>query len=630
MVGIPSKSAWATTASWHVSGATTHDSAEVFAVISSSGDEQSPHVGRRLVGEFSSQAQSSLADFHTFLTDQISTIPDSTTVSLALFWRSGSTISLISFGGARIALQRRQGAWRWLCDGTSDAQVLQGKLSPGDVFVLQTTIAKHLEGFPSEVVTDAEMSAMQLVPMVQRFPDQGELALQLLQVSDPESESQAATPPATRRLSLATQTPPVQADPSNHSASSNTSPSSTPAAPSHLITPARLSEGITQAQVTSPRRNKPPGWWRFLRWERRPQENRISVVRVLAVVIVVAGVIGLIFGVRILRVQAEYDQVLIPLNQLTQEVQNIPDSDRFTKRDAAKSLLERLEATQVSYRTNEREVQALIAKIQPLYDAAAAETNLVNLPTFFDFRLVDQGFLAGRASRDQNKVAFLDTSQSRALLLDLESKRSERIETSGVTQPQDVAITSALVFWMTPTQAVQTSIAGTDSTVLSNWVNGQEPQFFERFGDNVYALDGEAGQLWRVSTTQAASPSGWIRSARGVDLSTVTSLSIDGDIWLGSTQGDVYRLSRGERVDFAITGLLEPLSGSVLLATTAEGTTLAIVEPARQRIVFVNKQTGEYLRQVRSPQVGAVTDVFWGPGETQLYLVAGSVVYRVE
>lgn len=635
VVGIPSKSAWATTATWHVGATTEHDSAEIFAVFSCSGSDQAPHLGRHLVAELSSHSDTSLADFHTLLTQKIASVSDEATLSLALIWRTEFGISLLGFGGARIALQRRQAGWRWLCDGQSESQVLQGKLVPGDVFVLETAIGSDLEGFPQDVVTDVEMTAMQLMPMVQRFVDQGELAIQLLQFSDPDAEADLSSPPATRRLSLGSVNRSLSqaqaaAEEVPDLPASSTSSQLLSASPSHLITPARISEGITKAQVRSPRHSRLPGWWKVFKWERKPQENRISIVRVLAVVALIGAVVGLIFGVRIWRVRDEHEKVLLPLKQLTQEVQAIPDTERFVKRDAAKSLLERLEATQVSFRTNQREIQTLVAQVQPIYEAAAAETNLVNLATFFDFRLVDQGFLAGRASREQNEVVFLDTSQSRALHLDLDSKRSGRVDLGGVTQPQDVSISSGLAFWMTPTQAVQTALTGTDPKVITNWINGREPQFLERFGDNVYALDTEAGQIWRASTAEVASPSAWIRSARGVDLPSVTSMAIDGEIWLGSSQGDVYRLARGERLDFAISGLLEPLTSSLLLAVTADGTTLAVVEPARQRIVFVNKQTGEYLRQVRSPQIGAVTDVFWGPGETQLYLVAGSVVYRVE
>jgi hypothetical protein len=132
-----------------------------------------------------------------------------------------------------------------------------------------------------------------------------------------------------------------------------------------------------------------------------------------------------------------------------------------------------------------------------------------------------------------------------------------------------------------------------------------------------------------MGTDKDASPSGWVRSAKGVDFSKITSMTINGSIWLGNEDGEIFRLTRGEREVFSINGLSEPFTSSLLVNATATGEKLAVVEPKKGRLVILNKD-GEYLLQVKSEQIGAVTDVLLSEDEKSVYLVAGSVVYVVE
>lgn len=625
VVGIPSKSAWSTTGVWRFS------TGELHIAASFSGDDQAPHLGRRFMSLLTdTDVLNSAGEAYQLLQSLVESLPETITSSVAVAWCEGDSVALMTFGHGRIALQRSE-VWRWLCDGSNASQVLQGVLQPGDLFLLLTAASQELTSFPLTPFIDPEMVTTTLMPLIQRLTNQAEIAAHALhREAERVEEDQGAmsAPIAIGRTASAKAGSQDDSEASDSPTESSRPVSST--SHTHLISPAKLSKGVAAAEVVVPKRGQVPRWWRVFNWERQIPWRRLSVLRILAVVVVVAAVIGGVLGARQWRIREEYNTVIVPLVTLTQEVVAYPEDQRFEQRDAAKSLLERLQATQISFRANQRELQSLIAQIQPIYERTAAETNLVNLPVFFDFRLVESNFLASRASRDRDQAVFSDSSQNRGLILDLTTKRSERVEASAVPESRDVAMMGTNLYWTTPTQVIRTGLAGTEPEVLHTWQEGRTPQFLERYGDNTYILDTTGQQLWRLTGDESSSPSAWIRSARGVDLTEITSLAIDGQIWLGSTQGDVYRLATGERTDFAITGLQEPISSSVLLAVSTEGNTLAVVEPTRQRIVFVNKETGEYIEQVKSPQIGAVTDVFWGPAESQLYLVAGSVVYRVE
>src|SRR5690606_29429778 len=117
-----------------------------------------------------------------------------------------------------------------------------------------------------------------------------------------------------------------------------------------------------------------------------------------------------------------------------------------------------------------------------------------------------------------------------------------------------------------------------------------EPSFIERFGENLYVFSRGSQQLWRfpsviaADASETASPSAWIRSAPGIDFSQVSSISIDGSVWMGSHTGEIYKLSLGARDEFRLEGLLEPFTGTLLVAAEPDGDRLAVVEPARNRL----------------------------------------------
>lgn len=625
-VGIPSKTVWSTTATWNFS------KGSLFAAVSFRGGEQAPHEGRRFVGELSQgDFGSSPAEVYQKLMQLKQSLDPDTVFSGAFLWVQGGSAFIVSFDHALVVVQR-SGRWRELISGAQKDQVLQGKVQSGDIFALSTASEPVLV-LTQSVVADSEMAATLLMPAIQRLENQAEVAVQTILFGEPlvvpdenKNEDSANISRVIPAPSDSSEKVPEQ-NPVKPEAKYSFS---YPQAPTHLISPARLSEGIQSADVVVPKQRGLPKWWRFFRLERKASFPKIKIFRVLAIVLVVFGVFATVLGVRAWRVNTEYTTVVVPLEQSVQEIQAYPEDQRFAQRDAAQSLLERLQATKVSFRTNQREVQTLISQVQTLYNQTAADSSLVNLPVFFDFRLVESTFLATKASIERDQAIFYDPSQNSALKMDLASKRTERVETSAVSGSRDVALAEAQIFWTSPQQVIRTSGTGTDSLTLHTWPADRDPNILERFGTNIYVMDTAVQQLWRFDSQTAASPSAWIRSARGVDLTSITSMTIDGEIWLGSREGDIYRLAQGERREFVPTGLLQPFSSSLLLSSSVEGNVLAVVEPTTQRVVFINKETGEYIRQIRSQQIGAVTDVFWGPGEQSLYLVAGSVVYRVE
>lgn len=647
-VGIPSKTAWSTTAFRRTSVG------EIYVSCGFSGTTKAPHQGRDFIHWFEDHTFESPAQLYQHLKQYWDSLDDEVAASIALVFFQEGHITAFSFGYALVGLIRTENA-RWLISGSQNEQVLEGEVQFGDRLILAT--ARALEVTPSlEMWSDYDVEAIagELYSRVQKNPSTSELAYSILQweeqkneqlnqespeylIPSPTKHGEEVPSEKTSFIQHETVFEPefspheLSDDESSESESESVANSnfSHASKSSHLIAPEKIAAGIVatqEAQVERIYKQKVSD--RFVHVLARLQQ--LSWLRIGVVLLVIGGVIGGLMIWRQMNVRREYVSVIVPLQESAQQVQAISEQERLQKRDATKSLLEKLQATRVEYRQNRTKLVELTTGIERLYQDISGEKDLVNLPVYYDFRLVVANFLATRADRYEDQAVFLDANEKKLITLNVNSKSNKTVVQDSLAEGKDIVVEAQNAFVLKNKTIEQIPLSGDDPSVIADLKDVSEAALLERFGTNLYVLDTAQQQLWRMNREdQEASPSGWVRSAPGVDFASASSLAIDGDVWLGTNGGNIYRLSRGARVDFAITGLLQPFTSSLLVAAVEEGEKLVVVEPAQNRLVVLNKD-GVYQQQVSSEQIGGVTDLFLSADETAAYLVAGSVVYKVE
>lgn len=613
VVGIPSKTTWSTTANLRL------PAGEVWCACGFSGSEDSPHEGRRFISFLENISATSAQEIYQQVQEYLNQVNSGTAFSVALGYRTKDSVLLMTFGFGLIAFGRGKSEFRWLMDGSQEKMVLQGSLQSGDTLFFATTRFNDLH-FPLEKyihLPTNDLSA-DLFPRVQGNSHSGEVAVLFVREEFPLG---------------AAPTNDVVAEESSASEIARQSEvaKSSPASSSHLISPEKIKAGVEAAQVMevvskSPRRQS-------MKWLERLQDfnwRQLHLVRIGVVLVIVVGFLGGLVWYRSWNVQKEYQNVVVPLEELVAEVQQ--DQDKFSQRNKAESALERISATRLSYSANRRKLVALQEQTQRIFNEVSGQKSIVNLPVFYDFRLISPEFLATKVSRERNRAFFLDSNRQQVISLDLNSKQNETIPLQGVENPLDITIIGSRLFFLHSSGVISTTLGGADAqTAVGFDEDVENPSHLSSFGENVYVLDRGAQQIWRADASASdASPSGWVRSAAGIDFSSISSMAINGSIWLGSTDGEVYKLSLGTREGFQFVGLPEPFTSSVLVAANDEGEKLVVVEPSQQRMVVFEKETGEYLQQVTSEQIGAVTDVILNEDESLVFLLAGSVVYRIE
>lgn len=615
-VGISSKVAWSTTATVRSAGGV------LYLAAGFSGSEQAPHEGREFISQLHQNEFTDGASVYRFLQDYYQQLNNEVAISWSCLWVAGESSILMTFGFAKIGLLRA-GQGRWIINGQQDAVILEGEVKPSDKFLLSTARITDLSlPLASWSNSSTDEIAGELVEKVRSTPQSAELAV--LVVEQTSDTSSSISSPAERITNS------VQPNENEQISTKQTiqkqNLSSIKA--QHLISPQKLAAGIVATDQEQSHRWQQQRKSQWL--QRLNQLASLSWLRVVVVIVLIGALLGGLFTWRMIQINQEKKEVVVPLQEKVSNLQQLPTDNKLQIRDEANALQERLQATRVKYGANQKIIDNLLQDVNSLFSSVSGEQELVNLPVFYDFRLAVANFLATSGHRDQGQAAFLDANEQKIIHLDLENKSNETAQSEFIKGGRDLVLLDQQALVLREDSISQVPINGSNADTfvdLSDDVS--DPVLMDRYGDNLYIVDQADAEIWRVVASIEASASGWIRSAPGIDFSEISSVSIDGDIWLGSNQGEIYRLRRGSRVDFEVAGLLEPFTSALLVAASEEGEVLVVVEPASQRLVVLNKD-GVYQRQVISEQIGGVTDILVDEAGQVTYLVAGSVIYEVE
>ncbi len=159
------------------------------------------------------------------------------------------------------------------------------------------------------------------------------------------------------------------------------------------------------------------------------------------------------------------------------------------------------------------------------------------------------------------------------------------------------------------------------------------PTIIRSYSGNLYILDPKSNQIWKhlLKHGTYAAPEGYFAQG-GVDLSGVVDMSIDGYIYLLTSDGRVLKFFTGNPQSFDLSALDMPLRAPSAFFTDKGTKNLYIADAGNNRILQVSK-SGELRRQfrlaehplllgkVRSLSVVETAGEFYFVTDKDLYLV---------
>src|SRR5258708_1030738 len=163
--------------------------------------------------------------------------------------------------------------------------------------------------------------------------------------------------------------------------------------------------------------------------------------------------------------------------------------------------------------------------------------------------------------------------------------------------------------------------------IKKNWgSNGGLGVFF----GNVYVLDKTTKQVYKfVSTSSDYVKTNYFAKDTTPDVSSATSIAIDGSIWVLLHDGTVLKFTRGAGDSLSLTGLDKGFSLPTRIFTNADSNNVYILDSCNSRIVVFDK-TGAYKVQYQSDLIKTAKDLEVKEKDGKLYVLSGGKVWNID
>ncbi len=259
--------------------------------------------------------------------------------------------------------------------------------------------------------------------------------------------------------------------------------------------------------------------------------------------------------------------------------------------------------------------------------------NLQPLPVFYDLRLAVPDFVATAAIGTETYTLAIDGQKKTAVLLENETKKvvTATAELFGSVKAVSLLEDKGFVLladgvWFIPFTATDLK----PQLLKDSGESNKAATLIGTFGSYIYVFNPVKRALYRYAKQPSgySDPISWLQTPLGVSYTSITALSIDGDVWLSTAEGGLKKGTSGTLETFPLTGVEPPVASAVFVSTTEQASSLAVLEPAAKRVLIFSK-SGGFIRQITSPSLAAAQSIFMNEAGTQVFVLNGSLIYTI-
>lgn len=273
-------------------------------------------------------------------------------------------------------------------------------------------------------------------------------------------------------------------------------------------------------------------------------------------------------------------------------------------------------------RTELNQISAKIKKISVISPAVLANLNTDNTNSFE--HLIKTG----------NKLLAFNSKNSSILNYNLAtneiSKSSPSSTTSGFNAASSEYQGNTAVFLNNQNQLI---VYDTDKNSFKDapiTFSGNENKISSMvmYNGRLYTLDNTSSQIYRHNLVNDVFGSGvsWVK--QNTDLANARSFSIDGDVYVLKSTGEVIKLTKGIPQTFNLENIDPPLKEGSKIWTYNELKYLYILDSIQKRILIFDKE-GKLLTQLTSPEFKNPTDFVIDEENKIGYLIDSNKIYKI-
>lgn len=368
---------------------------------------------------------------------------------------------------------------------------------------------------------------------------------------------------------------------------------------------------------------------------RQSRRQLIKIIGPVVVVVVVIGA-GLIFwrfrqAQQVNAAQAAAAPIVMEFEQARTQIGADPVSARQQMEESI-ARLERLEQDFAGQGAGRSHIQQVLGRIRAAYQELSGREELSTLPIYFDLSQIAPDWIANQVTAEGERLAVLDQGKQQVAIFDWASRSFQTLPALEVT-PRAISMTqeNVVVLGEGVWRANLSAESPQFSRVIDEGDSNRDGSLLGSYGSFVYVVNPVRRNIFRYTSGSDgfSDPIGWFRPGQQFNYENLYSISIDGDIWVGRTNGELQRLTMGEVTDFAVRGLPEPFTSSIMVFTKDGFEYVYILEPASRRLVILQK-TGEFIRQIQSASLAAATGLVVNEAQGQALVISGSLIFQVD
>lgn len=332
-----------------------------------------------------------------------------------------------------------------------------------------------------------------------------------------------------------------------------------------------------------------------------------------------------------------FEGVYKPGLELLIEAESLAGSQTLLAREKLLEAKKSVTAALSSYgeKSDEYEkLQTLLTQVNSLYEKVSGEVLIQKADVYYDLNLVKEGMFGEKMAFGDGWVTVLD--RSRGLLVGIESEGKKAKILAGGELLSGASLVAA---------STGKAVVLANGGLVGVFFGAREPELLVQkdaiwqdlgalgmFGGNVYLADRGNGELWQYPGYDGGlgERKRWFGPGVLPDLSQVSSVSVDGDIWLGMKDGEIQHYRRGAPMRVNLDGLAVPLEEVLAVWVEYEKEDLFVLDRAHNRVVVFGKEGG-YKKQYIWDGIASVSDMVVEDvgGRQTILLLSGATIYGI-
>lgn len=370
---------------------------------------------------------------------------------------------------------------------------------------------------------------------------------------------------------------------------------------------------------------------KIVTWLQNQDRQKLTRGALLMTAIVVILIISIIIGQR--QKQKTITNINSKIANITENISNINQlvlEQPLLARESAQKSLNELDVLKKEKNNSDslKLIEAQITKLQNLIAEISGNNSLDKLSVAYNL----DNFLAKKIEV-QNGEIFLLENNDREILRIKKDQSQEKISLTGEGKIRAFSISENKLFILS-TGIKMLDLSKNEQAFTDVKAEGESDkngELLSSFGPYLYLLNRDKRNIYRYyyKDDQLSDPIGWLVDKQGINFDNISDLMVDGDLWLGTKNGDLLKFAKGSRTDLQIKGLTQMPNSPLILSSNEAIGFVAILEKQNKRLLILTKD-GQLISEIKSNELSGANSIAFDDDGKRIYVLSGSVIYSIE